>query len=327
MKSIDQAILKYLNENNANELDTFIISPSQILDSMLLPKGHKIIYESIIILDSLNSFNNGLSNEEMDLELLEIDDSSPLYSWRCGVLAIKEFYNGNQLKVIDYLNEVRNNSPVKKLNSYILKSKETALFIHDENLNSSVDALKEVIENSLTDLYPTTVRLLLDDLKDNNNENLKNSILTIIEESIDFIPLDIIHNSIIHHISVTESTRLMALGTMYKQPIKSLEYLFSYIHLAEFKDTESENLIALISIIQEVVKVLIKEKYEFESNEEKKVFIKNSNLFIQLLDSFFKMDYLKSSNPLTNLKRALNINIDNALNVNIGLKNIQKELF
>lgn len=327
MKSIEHAILNYLDDDNPISLDSFITSPTLITSSAILPETHILMDEAITILDSLNSYNKGISNEEREDDLLEIPEYSPLYSWRCGVLAIKEFYNMNHNLVTDYLNGIRDNSPVKNLNKLILINKETALFFQDKNLNSSVDALHEVITNSLLDLYPTTVKLLLNDLKGVDNEELQNTILTIIEESVDTIPLEMIHKSIFNIISVSESTRLMALGTMYKFPIKSLGYLFSYANLAEFDDPDDENFKALLSIIKEIVKALIKEKYLFANISDKIDFIKDSNIFIHTLREFYIIDFKKSPNPLTNLKRALDIKLENSKTIQTVDINLQAELF
>ncbi len=327
MKPIDHAILNYLDDDNPVNLDSFILNPSLIVESIILPEDHILKDEAIIILDSLNSYNKGISNKERVHDLLEIPEYSPLYSWRCGVLAIKEFYSQNQKLVTDYLNEIRENSPVKNLNKFILKDKETALFFQDKNLNSSVDALHEVITNSLLDMYPTTVKLLLDDLKGVDDEELQNTILTIIEESIDNVPLEMIHKSIFNVIPVSESTRLMALGTMYKFPIKSLGYLFSYANLAEFDDRDDENFKALLSIIKEIVKALIKEKYLFTNIDEKRHFIKDSNIFIHTLREFYVLDFKESPNPLTNLRRALDIKLSDSITTQNVEKNLQGELF
>lgn len=327
MNTIDHALLAYLKNNDPELLDSRIYNPSLIIDSTVLPKDHTLIDEAITILDSLNSYNKGLINSERESYLLEIPESSPLYSWRCGVLAIKEFYNQNQILVTNYLNDMRDNSPVKKLTNYILEDKETALFAQDKNLNSSVDALKEVITNSLIDMYPKTVKMLLEDLKGSTDKEFQNSILTIIEESIDNIPLEIIHKSIIHAIPVSESTRLMALGTMYTFPIKSLGYLFSYANLAEFNDCNDENFLALLGIIKEIVTALIKEKYIFTNRDEKKHFIQDSNLFIHTLKEFYTLDFKESHNPLTNLRRALDIKPERENTPKVEKKNLQGELF
>jgi len=324
---LDTTLLKYFEDKDPKPLEALIYSPSQIIESMVIPSNHVLLDEAILILDVLNSYNNGITGDDKEAELLDIPECSPLYSFRCGVLAIKEFYNNNQTLVTEYLNEVAESSPVKNLNKYLIKGRDTALFVQDKNLVTSVDALKEVIENSLIDMYPKTVKLLLDDIENVKEDELLNTILTIVEESVDNIPLEVIHKSIIPFIPISESTRLMALGTMYKFPVKSLGYLFSYANLAEFDDSDDENFKALLLIIKDIVKALIKEKYIFTNREEKRQFTKESNIFIHILRDFHTLEFKESSNPLTNLKRALDFKIvANNSNTNID-KIVQGELF
>lgn len=327
MNKIDKAILKYQDDFKPEFLDPFITSPTLIIDSIYISECDILRDEAMIIMDSLNSYNNSVSNWEREEDLLIIPDNSPLYSWRCGVLAINEFYKQNNLKVIDYLNEIRNSSPVKKLVNFITKDKPGSLLNNNNNLNHSIDALKEVIYNSMSDLYIDCINLLFNDLKSLNNNRKENIILTIIEESVDTIPLNTVHKSIINIISVPESTRLMALGTMLKYPATALQYFFSYFTIKNFDSPDNMNLRVLLTIISDIVKALIKEKFKFTTIEEQNSFKQNSELFINQLKNYYSLDYKESLNPLTSLKRALNIrSIKTETKHNIK-KEIQGELF
>lgn len=326
MNNIDSGILNYLKDFNPEKLDSLITSPYQIKDSIFLADDHQLKDEAIIIIDSLGSYNNRMHNDDREEDLISISEDSPLYSWRCGVLAIKEFYEENSIKVTEYLNEIRIKSPVKKLSVFLNKVTPTSLFDEDKNLNSSIDALKEVINHKMFDLYPNCVKLLLDDLK--IEEYLKeNIILTIIEESTENIPLEIIHKSISSFSSITESTRLMALGTLFKYPTKSIQYLFSYFTLNNYKTTEDINLKALITIILDIVKLLIKDGYKFTNSSEKENFRTDCELFIDQLRQYYQLNFKKSENPLTNLKRALDIKFNNKSQSNYQNEVLQGKLF
>lgn len=327
MNKLDNTILKYLEDFDPVPLDLLLTSPNLILESIFLADNHKLKDEANIILDSLNSYNNCINNHEREEELLSIIESSPLYSWRCGTLAIKEFYRENHLKVTEYLNEVREGSPVLKLSTFLVKGKLTALFDQDLDLNISVDALKDVIENGMVDLYTNCVKLLLDDLNIINDQIKENIILTIIEESSDHIPLEVIHQSIINAIPITESTRLMALGTMFKYPTNAIQYLFSYFTLKKFTTDDDINLQALIKVISDLVKALIKEKYQFKNTQELEEFKQDSRLFIQQLREYFPIDYKSSNNPLTELRRALDIKQETIRSENKKLNTLQGNLF
>ncbi len=326
MTNFDKAILDYLLNNQPEILDSFITSPLTILESTIIPDNHKLLDEAIIIIDSLNSYNKGLLNDENEVELLEIKTDSPLYSWRCGTLAIKEYYQNNQSLVTEYLNEVRKESPVKHLNKYILRDSQLYMFTKNQDLESSSTALKEVIENSLLDMYPSTVNLLLQDCPKDDPTKFENIILTIIEESVDNIPLEIIHKSFINFIPVCESTRLMALGTIYKLPINSLEYLFSFVTQKNYTDPDDLNLKAVLSVISDIVKSIINEGYSFDNREIKAEFTKNCQLFINIIQKIFDNHFIPSNNPLTNLKRAIEIE-DKKVSTTITQTTLQRELF
>lgn len=326
MNNIDTGILNYLKDFKPEKLDTLITSPYLIKDSIFLADGHQLKEEAIIIIDSLGSYNNRMHNDDREEDLISISEDSPLFSWRCGVLAIKEFYEENHIKVTEYLNDIRIESPVKKLSVFLNKSKPTSLIDEDKNLTHSIDALKEVISHKMLDIYPNCIKLILDDLK--IEQNIKeNIILTIIEESTENIPLEIIHKSIGNFSSIAESTRLMALGTLFKYPIKSIQYLFSYFTLNNYKTTEDINLNALITIILDIVKLLIKDGYKFNDSTEKENFRIDCELFINELRQYYQLDFKKSENPLTNLKRALDIKFNNKSQINNQNEVLQGKLF
>ena len=72
-------------------------------------------------------------------------------------------------------------------------------------------------------------------IKNREDDNLDGSIVKIIEFSQGKIPLDTIQQTLVKSMSISEASRLMALGTMNFNPIKSLEYLFSYALFEEFE--------------------------------------------------------------------------------------------
>ncbi|MGL1892632.1 MAG: hypothetical protein OCD02_13465 [Spirochaetaceae bacterium] len=327
MNNFNLAIITYLEDKDPITLDSFISSPSQVLESQYISKDHFVYSEAIIILDSLNAYNKGLSNSDNEERLLEINDQSPFYSWRCATLAIKEFYNGNQFLVKEYLNDIRVESPVLKIRDFILLGRNHSLIIPDKHLNSSVDALREVIDNSLIDMYEVTVKLLLDDLKGLNTTDLHNILITIIEESLDIIPLTMIHKSLIKSVEMMETLRLMALGTIFKHPIISLQYLFSYISINNFSSNQDPKLTALLIIISDISKALKIEKYKFVSTKSKKQFSTNSTLFIQGLSELFILDFKESKDPLTNLIRAMKIPSPKVENIEYSNDIFQGELF
>lgn len=304
MRDLEIALQKYFNDYNPVPLDMLLLSPNTLLDSEILPDNHELISEAITILDSLNSYNQGISNDDLESELLAINEESPFYSWRCGALAIKEFYNENKLLMTEYLNDIRENSPVKELIKYMYRG-ESPLYSFNNELNSSIDSLKDVISNTLSDMYKDTVKLIFSDLNNLDKETLSNIALTIIEESVDTIPLDIIQSSLIAYVGLTESIRLMALGTAFNYPIKSIQYWFCYITELNFETIEDPILKCLIKIILDMIKALIKEGYKFTDKDEKTNFIEAQDLFLNDLGKLQEIPLKSSTNPLTNLKKAL----------------------
>lgn len=327
MNEFEKALIEYLDHEDPAILDRYITSPTLLLDTNLISEDNILKDEATLILDCLNSYNKGIDVRELDEELLEIDDNSPLYSWRSGVLAIREFYREDHSKVAEYLNTIRDNSPVKKLNNFLLKESKTALFSENRNLNSSVDALKEVIDNSLTELYPECVKMLIRDLSGVSEYNRDDIILTIIEESLGHIPLETIHTTLLSELPPSNATRLMALGTIFKHPLKGLCYLFSYFSLEEYKDPKDSNLLALLTIISDLTKTLISDKYRYKDGEERESFIKDSRLFIDRVNSIIPLDFKESENPLTNLRRALDLKKSRVIVEPDSLKLRQSELF
>lgn len=327
MNKFETALIEYLEHRDPATLDYEITSPTQILETTLLHDDDLLKDEATIILDCLNSYNKGLEAMDLEHELVDIDESSPLYSWRCGVLAIREFYRENHSKVTGYLNEIREFSPVKKLNNFLLKDSKTALFSDNYQLNASVDALKEVIDNSLTELFPDCVKMLIRDLTGVSDYNRDDIVLTIIEESLDFIPLEVIHTTLMSELEPVVATRLMALGTIFKHPLKGLCYLFSYFTLEGYNDPEDNNLLALLTIISDLTKTLIQEKYKFKNPMEKDSFTADSKLFIDRVKSIISLDYKESNNPLTNLRRALDLKKSRVLKPGVTTTSLQSELF
>lgn len=327
MRDLEIALQNYFKDGNPNELDMLLTSPNTLLDSQILPESHLLTREAITVLDSLNSYNQGLYNSELENTLLEIDENSPLYSWRCGVLAVKEFYNENRSLMIEHLNEIRENSPVKKIVPYMI-NKSSELYCENRDLNSSIDSLKDVISNSLIDMYSKTVKLLFTDLNMSNKDALANIALTIIEESITNIPLDIIQSSITPFLGLKETIRLMALGSAFEQPIKSIEYWFCYITESNFKTINDPDLITLFNIILSMVKNLIKEGYKFQNSASKSEFQHSLDLFLRQINKLTPINPGTSKNPLTKLKRALTLDSNKEVNTEV-IKNdpIQRELF
>lgn len=330
MRDFEVALQKYLKTSNPELLDRLITNPDILLEPGMLASDHDLVIEATIILDSLNSYNQGIQNIDLESELINIPKTSPLFSWRCAVLAIKEFYLENEKMITEYVNDIRDESPLKNLQKTIFKREGSPLYEDDKNLFSSVDALNEVVTNSLQDMYSNTVDLLFRDIGTIDRENLENIALTIIEESLNNIPWDTIQSSLANYTGLKESIRLMALGTLFSFPEKSLEYWFSYVINMDFEDINDPKLKALLSIVTDITKALIKEKFKFRTAEEKKEFTFNSITFLKYINRLHKIELDSSKNPLTNLKKALSFKIpeiNDKILRNTDNKNLQLELF
>lgn len=329
MRELEIALQDYFKTGNPDKVESLLTSPNILLDSGILPDHSEIILEAVTVLDSLNLFNNGLNEPELIKELESIEPTSPLYSWRSFTLAINELYSGNSLLMTKYLNEVRKHSPIQSIIKHMYKSDTSPLYSENSALNSSIDALKEVINNSLLDLYKESVKLVFLDLEKLTSDDLETIVLTIIEESIEKIPLDLIQSSIVPFISLEESIRLMALGTVFLYPIKSIQYWFCYIIKMNFTTIRDSKLDSLFQIILNITKALIKEKYKFRDKNEKREFIESASLFYNELIKLYPIKWESSSNPLTNLKRALTFNLEvkNSSKETPIPKSIQGDLF
>ncbi|MBN2618887.1 MAG: hypothetical protein JXR64_11310 [Spirochaetales bacterium] len=305
MNTFDTAIIKFLENRDPIFLDSFIYSPTQLIECKLISEDDILKEEAIYILDSLNSFNNGIFNSDNEYNLETINEDSPLYSWKYGILAINEFYNERYFKATEYLNEIRDNSPLRKLSKYLYYKSESALFTQDSNLNSSVDALKDVINNKMEDLYFSSVKILFKDLNVKSIKDKHDIALTVIEESLDFISIDIIYETFAVILTKREASRLMALGTILRNPANGLKYFLEYFIYEDFTDSNDLKLIALTSIISEITNQLIKDNFKFITTLEKNNFKRVSNKFLDKLDAFSREKIQRNQDPLKTIKKAL----------------------
>ncbi len=143
-------------------------------------------------------------------------------------------------------------------------------------------------------------------IKNREDDNLDGSIVKIIEFSQGKIPLDTIQQTLVKSMSISEASRLMALGTMNFNPIKSLEYLFSYALFEEFETyINNKTFETLISVMLEITEILIDNNFEFKTVAEMDKFRNASDLFIDNLVDKSVFKPVIQENPLQKLFSSL----------------------
>lgn len=328
MREIDTALTKYYNTGNGGELTKIISNPSILLEDGLLPRDSELLTEAEIILDSLNAYNNGIDNSERDFALESIEPNSPLYSWRSLVLAIREFYNSNFHEMTKHINEIHPESPLKPIYKGLLNKSNREIYLSNSELDADIDTLKDVLENNLIDLYPETVGLIVTNIKGFNSSDFTNTLLTIIDQSIGIVPESVIINTISKYTDKKNFFKIMANAYIFGFPVKSIVYWVRYTMCSKFKSINDNSLLGVLSIIRDINKSLINDKYRLTNQEKVEIHPELDSLY-SLLDELNPREIKVSPNPLTTLKRYLNFKISNGLKPTIvnNKNGLQGELF
>lgn len=327
MRNIEIALNKYFKYNNGDELIRELTTPNILLEEGLLPRDSELLLEAEIIIDSLNAYNNNIDNMDREDQLYSIPIDSPLYSWRSLVLAIKEFYNSNYQQMVYYINEINPLAPLKPIYQGLLNKNNIDLYSSNMNLESDIDSFKDIINNNLTDLYSQTLTLLLSSLELSNTHEFNNSLLTIIEDSISQIPLEIIESTLLKNVDYFTVNRLLAISLVFEYPIQSIKYWIKLIECRNYSNFYNIEFQAILSIIRDITKSLVAEKYKISKEDETELAPFFKKLYFTL-DVLIPRDIKISKNPLTTLKRYLNIKLETKEKTSQDKNNaVQKELF
>lgn len=327
MRKIETALNKYFKYNKREELIKQLTSPNLLLEDGLLPRNSNLVLEAEVIIDSLNAYNNKIDNLDREEQLYSIPIDSPLYSWRSLVLAIKEFYNSNYQQMVFYINEIDPIAPLKPIYQGLLDKNNKDLYSSNTNLESDIDSFKDVLNNGLADLYQQTLNLLLSTIKTTNTFDLNNSLLTIIEDSLETIPVETIEATLLKQVDYFTVNRLLALSLIFDYPILSIKYWIKLINFRNYSDFENIEFQAILSIIRDITKSLVSEKFKLSKAESLELAPYLKKLYTTL-DSLIPREIKISKNSLTTLKRYLNFKVIVKEKNNQNKDNIiQMELF
>lgn len=327
MREIEIALREYYETDDGRELTKILSNPSVLLEEGLLSRNSPLLFEAELILDSLNAYNNNIDNSEREYDLESISTKSPLYSWRSLVLAIKEFYNSNFDMMTSYINEIDPNSPLGPIYKGLLDKNNHKLYENNTDLDADLDSLFDVINNQMEDLYPETLDMVIKSIKEFNKQEFYNTILTIIEFSLDTISEKTITKTLLKHIEEKTLYRLMANANIFENPVKSIKYWILYINLMNFDSIEDNKLLGILSIIRDINKTLVKDKYKLSTNEKIEIEPHLKSLY-QLLDRLFPRDIKLSNSSLTTLKRYLNLKVKQPKKAIVTqIDSLQGELF
>lgn len=327
MREIEIALREYYETGDERELTKILSNPSDLLEEGLLNRNSPLLLEAELILDSLNAYNNNIDNSDREYDLESISTKSPLYSWRSLVLAIKEFYNSNFDMMTSYINEIDPISPLGPIYKGLLDKSNDKLYENSTDLEADLDSLFDVINNQMEDLYPETIDMVIKSVKDFNKHEFYNTILTIIEISLDAISEKTIIKSLLKHIKEKTLYRLMANAYIFENPVKSIKYWILYINLMDFDSLEDNKLLGILSIIRDINKTLVKDKFKLSTNEKIEIEPYLKSLY-QLLDGLLPRNIKLSNNILTTLKRYLNLKVKQPRKDTVTqIDNLQGELF
>lgn len=128
MKENCLCIKNYINADRSsedftryrNELIKEINDPGILDRSSILADNAPLKKEAQIVIDAFESVTNGMENPEALENLYKLDDSSVLASWKYITLAIKAFYSHNYKSMLDFLENIEENTPPKKLGIMLL---------------------------------------------------------------------------------------------------------------------------------------------------------------------------------------------------------------
>lgn len=327
MREIEIALREYYETGDERELTKILSNPSDLLEEGLLNRNSPLLLEAELILDSLNAYNNNIDNSDREYDLESISTKSPLYSWRSLVLAIKEFYNSNFDMMTSYINEIDPISPLGPIYKGLLDKSNDKLYENSTDLEADLDSLFDVINNQMEDLYPETIDMVIKSVKDFSKHEFYNTILTIIEISLDAISEKTIIKSLLKHIKEKTLYRLMANAYIFENPVKSIKYWILYINLMDFDSLEDNKLLGILSIIRDINKTLVKDKFKLSTNEKIEIEPYLKSLY-QLLDGLLPRNIKLSNNILTTLKRYLNLKVKQPRKDTVTqIDNLQGELF
>lgn len=188
MKENCLCIRNYINSNKNSAdykeiRDAFVreINDPGVLDrSTILSDSSRLKKESQIITDAFESVTNGMENPGVIEAMAEIEEDSPLISWKYVTLAIDAFYRRDFNRMINSLDMVEEISPAKKLRPVLLHlagikvlenpDKYQRYFINkvlEERsfFRDAVQQIKNAIEADAEDLFSETLLLAVRELK------------------------------------------------------------------------------------------------------------------------------------------------------------------
>lgn len=325
MEKLDIALNKHLTGEESRTLIQELDNPEKLLTPGLLPRDSILIEETEIILDSLTAYNNGVDNSFREVELEEISPESPLYSWKNLTLAIKMFYLGNRKEMIHYLNEIDPVSPTYSLSKQLLNPLESSLYIPNKELESDIDTLQDALEARDHELYEKSLKLVKESISGFKKKEVENIILTIIEDSIEIIPINIIERSISGIVDTYTKFRLLAIGTLFTNPIVSIKYWVNSITDSGIA-FDRETFDSSLGIIRDIVSTLIKDKYKI-TPEDKEILEPFLKILYLELNRLYPRDIKLSKSILTTLKRYLDIKDKKIRNKQSSKLPVQMELF
>ncbi len=157
------------------------INDPGVLDrSTILSDSSRLKKESQIIIDAFESVTNGMENPGVIEAMAEIEEDSPLISWKYVTLAIEAFYRRDFKSMISRLDLVEEISPAKKLIPVLMHlsgiktlenpDKYQRYFINkileERSLfKDAVQQIKNAIEADAEDLFSETLLLAVRELK------------------------------------------------------------------------------------------------------------------------------------------------------------------
>lgn len=171
-------IAKLIRQDRRSEIRPYIISPSIIERSELIPSGDPVAEEARIVADAFESASNGMHNPEAFEALETIDEGSPFFGWKQLSIALHLFYTGDYDGISPLLASIPKDSPAALLVPLIqrLCGEELRISKGAEGLyqritedrsyiSAAIKQLTDCLEADMEELFIETALLLIRNLR------------------------------------------------------------------------------------------------------------------------------------------------------------------